>query len=186
MKSLQWTGSVIFVAGLFVTVFAGIPWHLHTEATPAWLQVSVYLMLGGFLIVMSTVAAERRRFKTPASPADSEGKPPDILLLNSEDIHTGCITEELGVVQGHTVFAIWLGRDLSALVRLVLGGELTEYTEMMGEARRVATERMAFEAAGLGADAVINLRYTTTSVIGSAAELLVYGTAVKIQKKQPC
>jgi len=89
------------------------------------------------------------------------------------------ITEILGLVQGHTVFAIWLGKDLSAIVRLILGGELTEYTEMMGSARLIATERLTAKAAEMGADAVINVRYMTTSVVGSAAELLVYGTAVK-------
>ncbi len=61
-----------------------------------------------------------------------------------------------------------------------LGGELTEYTEMMGKARSVATTRMTAQAAEMGADAVINVRYMTTSVVGSAAELLVYGTAVKL------
>ncbi|MCP4592061.1 MAG: YbjQ family protein, partial [bacterium] len=90
------------------------------------------------------------------------------------------VTEILSLVQGHTVFAIWLGKDLAALVRLVLGGELTEYTEMMGQARATATSRMMAEAAKMDADAIINVRYMTTSVVGSAAELLVYGTAVKL------
>ena len=90
------------------------------------------------------------------------------------------ITEVLGLVQGHTVFAIWLGKDLSAIVRLILGGELTEYTEMMGRARETAADRMSAQAAEMGADAIINVRYMTTSVVGSAAELLVYGTAVKL------
>jgi uncharacterized protein YbjQ (UPF0145 family) len=92
------------------------------------------------------------------------------------------ITETLSIVQGHTVFAIWLGKDLSALVRLVLGGELTEYTEMMASARNTATQRMVSQALALGADAIVNVRYMTTSVIGSAAELLAYGTAVKLKK----
>jgi len=78
------------------------------------------------------------------------------------------------------VYAIWLGNDLSAIVRLILGGELTEYTEMMGKARSTAMMRMKAQAAQMGADAIINVRYMTTSVIGSAAELLVYGTAVKL------
>ena len=78
------------------------------------------------------------------------------------------------------MFAIWLGKDLSALVRLIVGGELTEYTEMMGSARTVATDRMIARALEVGADAIINVRYMTTSVVGSAAELLVYGTAVKL------
>ncbi len=102
--------------------------------------------------------------------------------MNSTDIPGREITEILGLVKGHTIFAIWLGKDLSALVRLVLGGELTEYTEMMGRARKVATDRMIAQAEELGADAIINVRYMTTSVIASAAELLAYGTAVKLSK----
>ena len=78
------------------------------------------------------------------------------------------------------MFAIWSGRDLSAIVRLIPGGELMEYTEMMGSARSTATEWMTARAAETGADAVINVRYMTTSVVGSAAELLVYGTAVRL------
>jgi uncharacterized protein YbjQ (UPF0145 family) len=100
--------------------------------------------------------------------------------LNSDAVPRREIAEILGLVQGHTVFAVWLGKDLSAIVRLILGGELTEYTEMMGNARTVATARMTAQAAEMGADAVINVRYMTTSVVGSAAELLVYGTAVKL------
>ena len=104
------------------------------------------------------------------------------MLLNSAEIPGREITEIVGLVQGHTVFAIWLGKDLSAIVRLILGGELTEYTEMMGRARSVATNRMTAQAATMGADAIINVRYMTTSVVGSAAELLVYGTAVKLSE----
>jgi uncharacterized protein YbjQ (UPF0145 family) len=105
-----------------------------------------------------------------------------MLLLNSATLPGREIAEILDLVQGHTVFAIWLGKDLSAIIRLILGGELTEYTEMMGKARATATGRMIAQASALGADAIINVRYMTTSVIGSAAELLVYGTAVKLGK----
>ena len=103
-----------------------------------------------------------------------------VLLLNSDAVPGRETTEVLGLVQGHTVFAVWLGKDLAAMVRLILGGELTEYTEMMGTARSVAANRMTARAAQMGADAVINVRYMTTSVVGTAAELLVYGTAVKL------
>jgi uncharacterized protein YbjQ (UPF0145 family) len=102
------------------------------------------------------------------------------MLLNSAVLPGREVTEILGLVQGHTVFAVWLGKDLSAIVRLILGGELTEYTEMMGSARSIASERMTAKAAEMGADAVINVRYMTTSVVGTAAELLVYGTAVRL------
>ncbi len=104
------------------------------------------------------------------------------MLLNSAEIPRRETHEILGLVQGHTVFAIWLGKDLSAIVRLILGGELTEYTEMMGKARQVATDRMVIHAAQMGADAIINVRYMTTSVVGSAAELFAYGTAVKLSE----
>ena len=105
-----------------------------------------------------------------------------VMLLNSDAVPERKTKEILGLVQGHTVYAIWLGKDLSALVRLILGGELTEYTDMMGKARQAATSRMIAQAAKIGADAIINVRYMTTSVVGSAAELLVYGTAVKLGK----
>ena len=68
------------------------------------------------------------------------------------------------------------------MVRLILGGELTEYTEMMGRARETATSRMIAQATEMGADAIINIRYMTTSVVASAAELLAYGTAVKLSE----
>ena len=89
-----------------------------------------------------------------ASPATESDR--TVLLLNSDALPGREITEILGLVQGHTVFAVWLGKDLSAIVRLILGGELTEYAEMMGSARSTATERMTDMAAGMGADAVIN------------------------------
>ena len=103
-----------------------------------------------------------------------------VLLLNSASLPGQEIPKILGLAQGHTVFAVWLGKDLSAIIRLILGGELTEYTEMMGKARSVATNRMIAQAAEMGADAIINVRYMTTSVVGTAAELFAYGTAVKL------
>ena len=133
-------------------------------------------------MVLLTVALEQRKNKTSEKrslPTESDST---VLLLNSTALPGREITEVLGLVQGHTVFAIWLGKDLSALVRLILGGELTEYTEMMGKARAAATNRMIAQATEMGADAIINIRYMTTSVVGSAAELLVYGTAVKLSE----
>ncbi len=183
MKTLRQIGSLAFVSGLFTAIFAGIPWHViaaEDPVVPWWLRIAVFCLLGGILLVLVTVALETRKKKTlpeTPEPADSESA---VLLLNSAEIPGRQAREILGLVQGHTVFAIWLGKDLSAIVRLVLGGELTEYTEMMGKARTVATNRMTAAAERMGADAIINVRYMTTSVVGSAAELLVYGTAVKL------
>ena len=183
MKTLRHIGSAAFVLGLFTTVFAGMPWYVMVADNPVmpwWMRIAVFCILGGILVVLATLALEQ---KTPkGSVEESLADRPDraVLLLNSDKLPGREITEILGLVQGHTVFAIWLGKDLSAIARLILGGELTEYTEMMGSARSTATERMTVSAAEMGADAIINVRYMTTSVVGSAAELLVYGTAVKL------
>ncbi|CAB1058207.1 hypothetical protein D1BOALGB6SA_2963 [Olavius sp. associated proteobacterium Delta 1] len=183
MKILRHIGSLAFVLGLFCTVFAGLPWYVivaDDPAVPWWLKIALFCLLGGILVVLLTVALEQRKAKLSEGETLSTEPESAVLLLNSSTLPDREITDVLGLVQGHTVFAIWLGKDLSALVRLILGGELTEYTEMMGRARETATQRMIAQAAEMGADAIINTRYMTTSVVGSAAELLVYGTAVKL------
>jgi len=182
MKILRHIGSLAFVLGLFSAVFVGIPWYVMVADDPVlpwWFRASVFCLLGGVLVVLLTVALEQKTKKTSGVEALAVESDRSILLLNSAILPGREIAEILGLVQGHTVFAIWLGKDLSAIVRLIIGGELTEYTEMMGKAREAATNRMIAQAAELSADAIINVRYMTTSVIGSAAELLVYGTAVK-------
>ncbi len=183
MKVIRQIGSLAFVVGLFTVVFAGLPWHVVVEDDPVvpwWLRIAIFALLGGILVVLATVAIEQRKEKRPAEQMPLTEPYPRILLMNSAEIPGRQIREILGLVQGHTVFAIWLGKDLSAIVRLILGGELTEYTEMMGKARTAATNRMIASAGQMGADAIINVRYMTTSVVGSAAELLAYGTAVKL------
>jgi len=183
MKIIRQIGSLAFVLGLFVTVFGGLTWYVLVGAetpAPLWLQLAIFALLGGILVVLVTLGLEQWMHKAPVEAPPPAGPDADVLLLNSDEVPGRQVTESLGLVQGHTVFAIWLGKDLSAIVRLILGGELTEYTEMMGRARATATSRMIAQAAELGADAVINVRYMTTSVVGTAAELLVYGTAVKL------
>ena len=185
MKIVRHIGSLAFVLGLFTAVFVGLPWYVMVADDPVlpwWLRIAVFCLLGGILVVLLTVALEQWKNKTSGgAPLHSESDR-TVLLLNSEALPGREITEILGLVQGHTVFAIWLGRDLSAIVRLILGGELTEYTEMMARARAAASSRMIAQAAEMGADAIINVRYMTTSVVGSAAELLAYGTAVKLSE----
>ena len=183
MKALRQIGSLAFVLGLFTAIFAGIPWHVvvaDDPRVPWWLRIAVFCLLGGILVVLLTVAIEQRKAK-PSAEAPPTGEPGrDVLISSAPALPGRKVTESLGLVQGHTVYAIWLGKDLSALIRLILGGELTEYTEMMGKARTAATGRMIAQAAEMGADAIVNVRYMTTSVVGSAAELLAYGTAVKL------
>ena len=185
MKILRHIGSVAFVLGLFTALFAGTPWYVMVADDPVvpwWLRIAVFCLLGGILVVLLTLALEQRAHKASVEeplPTESDRT---VLLLNSDVLPGREITEILGLVQGHTVFAIWLGKDLSAILRLILGGELTEYTDMMGSARATATSRMIAQAAEMGSDAVINVRYMTTSVVGTASELFAYGTAVKLSQ----
>lgn len=104
------------------------------------------------------------------------------MIVVSTDFVTGKnIAKELGLVKGNTIKAKWFGKDIMSGLRQIVGGELKEYTEMLTEAREEALQRMLQEAEKLGADAIINTRFTTSQVMASAAEILVYGTAVKLK-----
>jgi len=104
-----------------------------------------------------------------------------MIVVTTDYIEGKKVKETLGVAKGSTIRAKWLGKDIIAGFRQLVGGELKEYTEMLQEAREQATQRMVKDAEAMGADAVINLRYTTSQVMASAAEILVYGTAVRLK-----
>ena len=99
-------------------------------------------------------------------------------LSNMEMVPGRRVVEHLGVVEGSTVRFKHVGRDIMAGLKNIAGGELKAYTELLGEARQQATDRMVERAVKLGANAVPNVRYTTTAVTAGAAEILAYGTAV--------
>ena len=101
-----------------------------------------------------------------------------MILVNTEYIE-GKKFEMIGLVRGSTIQSKHIGKDFGAIFKQLVGGELKGYTEMMNEARDIATDRMVEEAQKLGADAVVNVRYSASSVMQNAAEVLAYGTAVK-------
>ena len=101
------------------------------------------------------------------------------MILVNTDFVSGKNIETLGVVKGSMIQSKHLGKDLAAGFKTLVGGELRGYSEMLNEARSIATKRMVEEAEQLGADGVINVRYTSAAVMQGAAENLVYGTAVK-------
>ncbi len=104
------------------------------------------------------------------------------MIIVSTDFVAGKeIKQTLGLVRGNTIRAKWFGKDILSGLRQIVGGELKEYTELLTEAREEAVIRLQREAEKLGADAVINVRFTTSQVMASAAEILVYGTAVKLK-----
>ena len=94
------------------------------------------------------------------------------------------IVETLGLVKGNTIRARHVGKDILAALRNLLGGEITEYTKMLAESREQALDRMISDARRMGADGIVCTRLTTSSVMQGSAELLAYGTAVKLRKKQ--
>lgn len=99
--------------------------------------------------------------------------------MNAMNIEAISIFEMIGLVFGSVVQSKNIGRDIGAGLKSIVGGELEGYTEMMEEAREIATERMIKKAESLGADAVINVRYATSAIMQGASEVMVYGTAVK-------
>ncbi|MCK4872568.1 MAG: YbjQ family protein [Phycisphaerales bacterium] len=101
-----------------------------------------------------------------------------MLVVNTEYIPGYEVVEVKGLVQGNTIRAKHVGRDIGASLKNLVGGELKGYTELLTEARREALERMLSQAEQLGANAVVNVRFTTSSIAGGAAELYAYGTAV--------
>ena len=104
-----------------------------------------------------------------------------MLLLTTEFI-AGVDIEMLGLVKGSTIQTVNFVRDFGASFKTIVGGELKNYTQMMDDARRIATDRMVIEASSMGADAIVGVRYATSAIMQSAAEVMAYGTAVKIKR----
>ncbi len=104
------------------------------------------------------------------------------MIITTTDFIPGReIIEIIDIARGSTVRARHIGRDIVAGLRQVVGGEITEYTKLMADAREQAIDRMIADAERIGADAVINVRFTTSAVMQSASEILAYGTAVKLK-----
>ena len=103
-----------------------------------------------------------------------------MIVVSTDFVPGHDVTEALGIVRGSTIRAKHIGKDILAGLRTLIGGEIKEYSEMINEARNEAVRRLEKNAEAAGADAVINLRFTTSQVMAGAAELMVYGTAVKL------
>lgn len=104
-----------------------------------------------------------------------------MIIVTSDEISGKRIVKVLGLVKGNTIRARHVGRDIVAAFRNVVGGEIVDYTKMVAESREQAIDRMVAEAEKMGANAVITMRFTTSSMMQGAAELLAYGTAVVVE-----
>ena len=103
-----------------------------------------------------------------------------MIITTAETIKGKEIQKTIGLVRGNTIRARHVGKDIMAVIRTLVGGEISEYTKLMAEAREQALDRMEAEATRLGANAVVGVRFSTSVVLGGAAELLAYGTGVVI------
>ena len=103
------------------------------------------------------------------------------MILVNTDYIAGKELEMLGLVKGSTIQSVNMGKDIGQAFKSLVGGELKSYNEMMNNARALATKRMVEEAETLGADAIVNVRYSSASIMQSAAEVMAYGTAVKFK-----
>lgn len=104
-----------------------------------------------------------------------------MIVVTTDFIPGKTVKKELGMVRGNTIRARHIGHDIMAFLRNIVGGEIRDYTKMMAESREQAIDRMVSEAEELGANAVINVRFSTSMIMRSAAEMMVYGTAVIIE-----
>lgn len=104
-----------------------------------------------------------------------------MIATTTETVAGKRIVRTLGLVRGNTIRARHIGRDILALLRNIVGGEIHDYTKLLGESREQALDRMSAEAQRLGANAIVGVRFTTSMLMGGAAELLAYGTAVVVE-----
>ncbi len=104
-----------------------------------------------------------------------------MLLTTTETITGKTIVTHLGLVRGNTIRARHIGRDIMAIIRNIVGGEITDYTKMMAESREQALDRMIENAKELGANAIVQIRFSTSEIMGGASEIMAYGTAVVVE-----
>ena len=104
-----------------------------------------------------------------------------MLLSTTNTIEGKKIVKHLGIAKGNTIRARHIGRDIMAILRHIVGGEITDYTKMMAESREQAIDRMIEDAQNLGANAILRVSFTTSMIMGGASEILAYGTAVVVE-----
>ena len=171
----------VLLFGLFqLACAAGFGALCTIPELPRWLEILFTTLAVGCLgLVLPVLWALNIRIKEiGCAQSDLNQEEFDMLLVNIDYI-PGKDLEVLGIVKGTVVQSKNFGKDFMAGMKPLVGGEITGYTEMLNEARQIAVKRMVDEAESLGADAVINIRYGSSSVMQGAAEVISYGTAVK-------
>ena len=178
-------GVVLF--GLMMLACVVVFWALCLiPDLPQWLFILFFACGGGCVVLMiPALWAMKKRFQEIDSLEDIKPvtlhEEEKIMVLVNIDYIPGKEFEVLGMAKGTVVQSKNFGKDFMAGMKTLVGGEITGYTEMLNEARQIAVKRMVDEAEGLGADAVVNIRYGSSAVMQGAAEVIAYGTAVRFK-----
>ncbi|MEL7210318.1 MAG: YbjQ family protein, partial [Actinomycetota bacterium] len=149
-----------------------------TAQGPDWWQASD----GKWYPPQPAAPAPQQPQPAPAAQQPAHPPQPQLTVVNTETVPGHEIVELKGLVQGNTIRAKNIGRDIGASFKSMVGGELMAYTELLSEARAEAVNRMVAHAGSLGANAIVNVRFTTSAIAGGAAELYAYGTAVVVRR----
>lgn len=152
------------------------------DPTVAWVvKGAVLALVFGAVILFVSLLRERLAVRK----SDRYSREVEMIVVTTEAIAGMKIVRTLGIVRGNTIRARHIGKDIKAIFRHIIGGEITDYTKLMGESREQALDRMVMEAEKLGANAVVAVRFATSMLMGGAAEILTYGTAVIVEPQGP-
>jgi uncharacterized protein YbjQ (UPF0145 family) len=155
---------------------------IYDPQSSQWVQAAQFPAIKDILAQKAAGAgAQQAQQGQQAQQAQQAQQLANFIVVSTENVPGREVEAVLGLAQGSTVRAKNFGKDFLAGFKNLVGGEVSEYTEMLNEARKIATDRMVQHAASLGANAVVNARYTTSSVAQGMAEILAYGTAVKLK-----
>ncbi len=164
-------------AGEFIESKGGQHGHENRKGSPwLWLILGFLPCLIPLLLVAGIIYAIKTKPKAEAMPTPTE----KFIVVTSPTIPGKKIVRTLGLVRGNTIRARHVGKDIMAGLRNIVGGEVTEYAKLLAESREQALDRMLVEAEGLGANGIVSVAFTTSVIMGGAAEMMAYGTAVVI------
>ena len=154
--------------------------HGHVRGRSKWLLLSFLPCLIPIFLILGIIYAIKTKPKDQVMPTPAK----KMLVVTSPTIPGKKVVRVLGLVRGNTIRARHVGKDILAGLRNIVGGEVTEYAKLLAESREQAIDRMLVEAEGLGANAVISVDFQTSVIMGGAAEMMAYGTAVVIEEEE--
>ena len=154
--------------------------HGHVRGRSKWLLLSFLPCLIPIFLILGIIYAIKTKPKDQVMPTPTK----KMLVVTSPTIPGKKVVRVLGLVRGNTIRARHVGKDILAGLRNIVGGEVTEYAKLLAESREQAIDRMLVEAEGLGANAVISVDFQTSVIMGGAAEMMAYGTAVVIEEEE--